>query len=180
MSFFTILIAVLIVGWVLNLFSSPKNKKDKPRRRLKTMPSFHMINREGDSREDEWHTYIAGLPHHASKYDIGGFTGWIENDSLNTHDSKAMAIYNSAGKQLGYIPAKELTDYRDWSDAKPLPCMGFIYEDEDHLRGRVKILLPCNEEFLQTEFNRYAQWVYDNYGVEYLPKSMGMQFKVIE
>lgn len=97
-----------------------------------------MLNREGDTQDDEWHTYIAGVSYHISKYDIGGFTGWIENDINNAHDSKAMGIYNSFGKLLGYIPAKELLDYRLWCDSKPQPCIGFVYIEDGQYRGRVK------------------------------------------
>ena len=137
-----------------------------------------MLNREGDTQDDEWHTYIAGVSYHISKYDIGGFTGWIENDNTNAYDAKAMGVYNSFGKLLGYIPAKELLDYRLWCDSKPQPCIGFVYIEDGQYIGRVKILRPCNEDFLQTEFSRYLQWVNDNYGKEYLPKSMSMNFDI--
>lgn len=147
-------------------------------KKLKKKPIIQMLKRDGDTYEDEWHTYIAGLPHYASKYDVGGFTGWIENDFGNTCDPKAMGVYNSFGKILGYIPAKELQDYRDWCRGKPMPCMGFIYIEDGQYRGRVKILRPCNEEFLQIEFNRYAQWISDNHGKEYLPKTMSMKFDI--
>ncbi len=129
-------------------------------------------------QEDEWHTYIAGLPHHISKYDIGGFAGWVEADYFNKFDPDAVGVYNSFGKLLGYIPAKEALGYKQWCDAQPHPCVGFIFVEDDQLRGRVKILRPCNEEFLKEEFTRYLQWVKNNYGEEYLPKSMSMQFDV--
>ena len=137
-----------------------------------------MLNREGDMQEDERHTYIAGLYYHVSKYDIGGFTGWVAHDTDNTHDRRARGVYNSFGKLLGYIPAKELDDFLAWCDSKPVPCVGFIYTDNGEIRGRVKMLLPCNAEFLQTGFSNYLQWVCDNYGAEYLPKSMSMQIDI--
>ena len=143
---------------------------------LKRKPVLQILNREGDVHEDEWHTYIAGLPHHASKYDIGGFSGWVEADYNNKYDRNAMGVYNSFGKLLGYIPAKEVLDYRVWCGVEPQPCVGFIYNEDGQLRGRVKILRPCNEDFLQTEFSRYLQWVNDNYGEEYLPKTLDMTF----
>ena len=154
-----------------------KEKKNSGRG-LKKKPAIIMLNRDGDLHEDEWHTYIAGLTHHISKYDIGGFTGWVEVDNLNKLDPNAMGIYNSFGKLLGYIPAKELLDYREWCEARPLPCVGFIFVEDGTARGRVKILRPCNEFFLEKEFSRYLQWVKNNYGDEYLPKSMAMHFDV--
>ena len=145
---------------------------------LKSKPPFKMLNREGSPHADEWHTYIAGLRYHASVHDIGGFTGWVENDLGNAHDSKAMGIYNSSGKLLGYIPARELADYRLWCLGYPVPCVGFVFVEDGQYRGRVKILLPCNKDFLQTEFTRYLQWVKDNYGNDHLPKSLSMNFDI--
>lgn len=137
-----------------------------------------MLGREGDTHNDEWHTYIAGVFYHTSKYDVGGFTGWVENDNSNTKDKRAMGIYNSFGKLLGYIPARELTEYRSWSGIAPLPCVGFVAIEDGQTHGRVKILRPCNEDFLQTEFSRYLQWVNDNYGKKYLPQRMSMRFDI--
>lgn len=161
----------------IKLFPSDKQSVSEVKK-LRKKPIIKMLNCDGDAYEDEWHTYIAGLPHCASKYDVGGFTGWVENDFDNAYDSKAMGIYNSFGKMLGYIPAKELLDYRDWCRGESMPCMGFVYVENGQYRGRVKILRPCNETFLQTEFSRYAQWIYDNHGKEYLPESMSMNFDI--
>lgn len=176
---------VLIILGLIILFALVPSKSDKSgntekreNRPIKSPPSIRMLNREGDVREDEWHTYIAGLPYRASKYDIGGFMGWVEPDYGNSHDRNAMGVYNSFGKLLGYIPARELLDYRVWCDAKPQPCVGFIFVEEGQMRGRVKILRPCNQEFLKEEFSRYLQWVENNYGIEYLPKNGPIHFNI--
>ena len=173
-----ILIAVVIIvcSFFIGAIISSKTANDENPEGSGEKPVIRMLNREGDPQEDEWHTYIAGLPHYVSKYDIGGFTGWVENDFGNRHDPKAMGVYNSDGKLLGYIPAKELADYRDWCDAMPQPCVGFIFVKDGELRGRVKILRPCNKEFLANHFGYYLQWVRDNYGPEYLPKSLTINF----
>ena len=170
----TALIILCVMGYVL---IAEKNKK--PQTQLTPtapMPTIKMLNRDGDPEDDEWHTYIAGINYRASKYDIGGFSGWVGPDPDNAYDPNAMGVYNAFGKLLGYIPAKELKEYRKWCGAQPQPCVGFIYEEDGEKRGRVKILRPCNTEFLETEFSRYLQWVNDNYGKEYLPKTMSMQF----
>lgn len=158
--------------------SSQQNQSKTSSSTRQSKPVIKMLNREGDVQEDEWHTYIAGLSHHASKYNIGGFTGIVANDVNNTRFPDAMGVYNSSGKLLGYIPAKDLNEYREWCDAMPQPCVGFIFEEDGELRGRVKILRPCNEEFIQQEFTRYLQWVNDNYGKKYLPPTMSMQFDI--
>ena len=173
-----IILAIIAIFcfWCASLIKPAKNKKSPQRQ--KTKPVIQMLNREGDMQEDERHTYIAGLHYHVSKYDIGGFTGWVAHDTDNTHDRRARGVYNSFGKLLGYIPARELDDFIAWCDSKPVPCVGFIYTDNGEIRGRVKMLLPCNAEFLQTGFSNYLQWVCDNYGAEYLPKSMSMQIDI--
>lgn len=136
-----------------------------------------MLNRPGNVHEDEWHTYIAGVNYHASKYDICGFCGYVSNDPTNVHDKNAMGIYNSF-KLLGYIPAKELKDYRQWCDADTMPCVGFIFVEDGKMCGRIKVLKPCNEDFLETEFSRYLQWVKDNYGDKYVPKNLTMTLEI--
>lgn len=171
-----LIVMSLMCFWGASLISVSNSKKRIAKPKI-AKPKIKMLNRDGDVHEDEWHTYIAGLKYHISKYDIGGFTGYVVNDPTNSHDSKAMAICSGI-KLLGYIPAKELTDYRKWCEAKPQPCVGFVYVEDGQYRGRVKILRPCNEEFLQTELSRYLQWVRDNYGSEYLPKTMSMQFDI--
>ena len=145
-----------------------------------SQPSIKMLNREGDMWEDEWHTYIAGLPYHDTKSDVGGFTGWIANEPNNKYDKNAMAIYNFQGHLLGYIPSTELKEYRRWCSGQTQPCMGYIYIEEGEIRGRVKTLRPCNLEFLNNEFSKYAQWVKDNIGPEYLPNVSSMKFNIEE
>lgn len=165
-------LSLISLLWLIYLKrQSQREPETSEHRGLRKKPVIKLLDRDGDPVEDEWHTYIAGISYHASKYDIGGFTGWIENDIYNTNDSRAMGVYNSFGKLLGYIPAKELEDYREWCHSAPQPCMGFVYIEEGQFRGRVKILRPCNVEFLRVEFNNYAQWVYDHRGREYIPSS---------
>lgn len=185
----TLLFFLKITTWIftafaiLCLFAIAKFKFFKPKsnsstgieKRKPPKPTIKMLGRNGDVYEDEWHTYIAGVNHHASKYDIGGFCGYVANDSTNAHDPYAMGIYSSI-KLLGYIPAKELKNYILWSGGEVMPCVGFVFVEDGQLRGRVKILKPCNQEFLEKEFSRYLQWVKDNYGERYLPEALSMSF----
>lgn len=130
---------------------------------------FRFLNRKGDSVDDEWYSAIAGLMHHSSKSDIGGFCGYIANDSGNEVDPDAMAICTET-KVVGYIPAKDLKSYRKWCGGKTVPCMGYLFEEDGYIRGRVKALLPCNADFIKNEFERYADWIVENWGEEYCPK----------
>lgn len=180
--FWIVIIIVIVLVWaVVSTAKAESGSNSSKQNSFKKKPVLKMLNREGDLHEDEWHTYIAGVKYHAYKYDIGGFYGWVGPDKDNLHDNKAMGIYasfDSKGKLLGYIPAKELSDYREWCDAQPQPCVGFIFVEDGEMRGRVKILRPCSEEFLEKEFSRYLQWFKDNFGTKYVPKSKNMQFEI--
>lgn len=171
----TIIIIAIVI--VILIAAVPKNKETDSQHTPKPKPALRMLDREGDPDEDEWFTYIAGVPHHATKYQIGGFCGWVAHEEGNKYDPYAMGVYNSKGKLLGYIPAKDVKQYRAWCDAEPQPCVGFIYEEDGQLRGRVKVLRPCNAEFLQTEFQRFVNWINNNYGRAYVPDLSGIQFE---
>lgn len=132
-------------------------------------PAITMLNRKGESWADEYQTYIAGVPYHASRRDIGGFSGYVANDAGNTHDRNAMGVYNSDGKLLGFVPARELRDYRDWCGASTVPCIGFIHVEDGQLCGRVKMALPCNQDFVNDVFSRYRDWIRKNHGERYVP-----------
>lgn len=179
---FIIFVVTVVIFTILKQNEKSKGDKDKqtPPTSVKPKvpkPQIKILNRDGDSYEDEYHTYIAGVNHHASKYDIGGFCGWITNDFTNDYNPKAMGIYNSFGKLLGYIPEKELKDYLRWCRNEPTPCVGFIFIEDGMLCGRVKTLLPCNKDFMETEFTKYLQWVRDNYGSSFIPKTMTIEFQ---
>ncbi len=174
---------LLILGFVIIclIFSRMANKSENKQSQTyrhkitsddrPTPPvSVVMLNRDGDTYEDEWHTYIAGVSYHCSENDIGGYSGYVMLDEDNLKDKRARGIYSQT-KLLGYIPANELIDYIDWSDGRPCPCVGFIFIEDGQLRGRVKILRPCNQDFLKTEFNSYLTWVRKNYGDKYVPSN---------
>lgn len=170
-----------IVGWLILtviMFIFEKLSSSKNKNEIKRLPpdtSIRMLNREGDPDEDEWHTYIAGVKHrNLSGNDIGGFCGYVVNDSENTYDSKAMGVYS--GKLLGYIPASELGEYREWCNGEPMPCVGYIYKEKGEWRGRVKILRPCNADFIREEFTRFISWVENNYGPSFVPKEIKWEF----
>lgn len=172
-----VIVAVVCLFVMLKIKFGGSDKIQSPALVQSPKPIIKMLNRDGDVHEDEWHTYIAGVNHHASKYDIGGFCGYVANDPTNAHDPDAMGVYNSF-KMLGYISAKELKDYRRWCDAGAMPCVGFVFLEDGQMHGLIKVLKPCNNAFLETEFSRYLQWVKDNYGSEYLPKNLTMILEI--
>lgn len=171
--FYTIVLIIwaILFRW---MFFPKKVTEEKRRRR----PHIRMLDREGDPIEDSRYTYIAGVPYNASCIDIGGFYGWVEAEPNNEHDSMAVAVYDFYGRRLGYIPHDELKEFRKWSNGDPLPCAGVIYKHEGKLYGKVKVLKPCNEDFLDGCFNSYINWVNDNLGPKYVPK--GRHIKIYD
>lgn len=137
-------------------------------------PKIPFLDCDAHKRLSEYSTYIAGADYRCTEHDIRGFTGFIVNDKYNAVDPDAMAICRASGRVIGFIPAAELSDYRLWCDKKPVPCVGYIYRDEatGKLRGRVKAMLPCNADYIQTEFNRYIQWLADTRGPKAVPMDL--------
>lgn len=149
--FLSIALITFVIIILIKAFSSTTGSQYKPRPIEHRggpdpkKPRFKLLNREGDLHRDESHTYIAGVGHHCTAASIGVFFGWIENEAGNTFNPKAMAVYKDSGKKVGYIPERELANFRHWCDGKPVPCAGIIYTEGREYRGRVKALLPCNK-----------------------------------
>lgn len=112
---------------------------------------------------------IAGITHHASSSDIGGFVGVVCSDPTNPHDSKAVGIYSETGKLLGYIPKDELKEFREWTSRDPLPCIGYIRKgDSTDLYGKIKII-DGDRNITAIHMIKYAIWMIENFGAEYVP-----------
>ena len=116
----------------------------------------------------EWpdSAYVAGLEHHCTKKDIGYFTGRIFNEADNAYDKKAMAIgSNQAGKIIGYVPAAVLAEYRKWCKRQDCRCVGYIFFDGEHLRGRVRVYLPDTDpEKLIQDVEAYIKLAAEHFG----------------
>lgn len=174
-----IIIIIALFFLLLNHFGRAEKAKDaKARRDCPPIPAIKILDRPGDSEEDEWHTYIAGINYRAVNSDLGGFVGYVTPDPGNRHSPIAMAVITASGKLLGYIPAKEVGDFREWCSVRPVPCVGFICRKDGQFAGRVKALLPCSREFMQKEFTRYFEWVNAHYGAPYLPDLDNVIFNI--
>ena len=96
---------------------------------------------------------IAGLTHNCTKKDIGPFSGVIFNEKDNPVDKKAMAIGDHRKKKIiGYVPNAILTDYRKWCKREERPCVGYIFWDGEHLRGRCRVY-PTREDSDMEKYN---------------------------
>lgn len=180
------IIVLVIIGAIAEAVEKGKKKNGKsPNRKSSTLPrkvptpdvAVKMLNREGDKHFDSFRTYIAGVHHHVNESFIGSHTGIIANQKDNKYDSRAMGIYLS-GRLMGYIPARELDDFWEWSDGKPVPCAAYIYKEDGELRGRVKAFLPCNADFISEEVGAYLSWVVQTYGSDFMPKNQNISFRV--
>ena len=167
MSNFLIIVLVLAAVAAICVYMDKKNpSKSAASGRFPATPSEDVsIFTEILDRETN-NIFIAGLEHHCAKKDVGFFTGKIFNESTNAYDRKAMAIgSNQAGRIIGYVPAAILSEYRGWCNRKECRCVGFIFFDGEHLRGRVRAYLPDTEpEKIVQDAQEYISLAADHFG----------------
>lgn len=121
------------------------------------------------SDDGTYYTKIAGVQHHSSKQDIGGFLGYVCSEPNNQYDKNAVAVYRNDNKLLGYLPKDEIKSFREWSEKENLPCIGFIKAgDEVPLFGKVKIIDTDKDE-MNLIVARYVKWMVSNFGVKFIP-----------
>lgn len=129
-----------------------------------------------DPRDDNgFFCKIAGITHHATLDDIGGFLGYAVKEPHNRYDSMAVAIYRSDKKLIGYLPKSELDGYHAWTGEAALRCIGFIDEGEEvPLYGRVKVVKGTKDE-QELEVVYFVRWMVDHLGLRYVPKGIKME-----
>lgn len=130
--------------------------------------------------EDFWKgtfaTYIAGVGYHASEKDAGAFVGVVAPDPTNIYDKNAIAIYRNDTKLLGYIGKREQREYKEWSNRKTCPCVGYIktgdYTNDNGLIGRIKVIKPYNIEYVKNETKGYLKWALEQYGKQFVSEEL--------
>lgn len=165
---FTIAIIIVIGGFILGVKVAVSDSFT-PTRALP--PVSYIDDGEGNRNlmTTEYTCRIAGITHHASSHDIGGFVGRICYDPSNLYDRQAVGIYTENGKLLGYIPKNELNEFRQWSQRDPLPCIGYIREgDKAGFYGKVKII-DADKNITEIQMIKYCIWMVDNFGAEFIP-----------
>lgn len=165
---FFIGILIIICGFYYGLKTSTSDTLTPKR----TLPP---INYPEDGTGDrtlmgtEYTCKIAGITHHASSYDIGGFVGVVCSDPTNPYDGSAVGIYSETGKLLGYIPKNELKEFREWTSRDPLPCIGYIREgNKADIYGNIKII-DGDRNITEIHMIKYAIWMIENFGAECIP-----------
>ena len=81
---------------------------------------------------------IAGINHieGISEYE-GKFIGEVVPEPTNQYDPNAIKIVHQDGKFLGYVPAEDTAQLREWVNNKfPYKCYGEIFQDEDYDEDR--------------------------------------------
>lgn len=109
--------------------------------------------------------FIAGLAHHCSRNDVGFFTGVVFNEKDNAYSSRAMAVGNNQTKKImGYVPESILDNYRRWCKAKHV-CIGYVFFDGEHLRGRVRAYHPdVDKDDMMKDIAEYARQACEHFG----------------
>lgn len=81
---------------------------------------------------------IAGINHKdgIGEYE-GKFIGEVVPEPTNQYDPNAIKIVHQDGKHLGYVPAEDTAQLREWVKNKfPYKCYGEIFQDEDEEEDR--------------------------------------------
>ena len=81
---------------------------------------------------------IAGINHRKGigEYE-GKFIGKVVPEPTNQYDPNAIKIIHQDGMHLGYVPAEDTDQLREWvKNSFPYKCYGEIFQDEDYDEGR--------------------------------------------
>ena len=81
---------------------------------------------------------IAGINYRKGIGDYEGkFIGEVVPEPTNQYDPNAIKIVHQDGKHLGYVPAEDTAQLREWVKNKfPYKCYGEIFQDEDYDEDR--------------------------------------------
>ena len=81
---------------------------------------------------------IAGINHREGIGDYEGkFIGEVIPEPTNQFDPNALKIVHQDGKHLGYVPAEDTQQLREWvKNIFPFKCYGEIFQDEDYDEDR--------------------------------------------
>lgn len=99
-----------------------------------------------DLYPDIYHTSVAGINFRRGIKDLAGcrFDATLVAEPKNKYDPNAIKIVSYDGRHLGYIPADETDDVRNFiSSPLPHPCRVYIDEgeEEDYDTGRIRHFL---------------------------------------
>ena len=157
---FLISIIWRVVAWIIRRFHKQSAKTN----------ASNFTNTVKSDADMEYYSKIAGAQYHCTDAEIGGFLGYVAPEANNPYDKNACAVYRNDNKLLGYIPKDELTEYRQWSGCKSLPCIGFIKPGADvPLFGKVKVINNADETEAKIIIVKYVRWLVANFGKKYVP-----------
>lgn len=170
MYFIFILMALAIIIIILSVNASCSKstsaKKKAPDRLMQNKTDVNVLTDVMDREVRE--LYISGLAHHCTRDDIGLFNGSVFNEKDNPVDKTAMAIRNNHTHHIvGYIPSAVLADYHNWSKRETKYCVGYIFWDGEHLRGRVRVYPSIDDDCknrVEEDATRYSQIVAEHFG----------------
>lgn len=154
--------------------------KSAPKPRPSGVPGIKFRGSEVDNFSmymTGFYTYIAGINFRCNARDEGGFLGYAAPEPDNEYDRNAVAVYRNDGKLLGYIPKKENKEFKEWSESCTVPCVGYIFQEDGTMRGRVKALLPENENAVYKAVAYYVRWLVQEHGRRFIPKGFDLKDK---
>lgn len=177
------MVLILILLLIICLILLPKSIKYSLEAREKYYNNDYEEEEEDDIEnndiEDSFNTYIAGVSYYLTEENIGAFVGTVDFEPENQYDENAIAVYNMNNQVIGYIPRSKQAAYKKFSNDAPSPCVGYIIPSNSSqytLYGRVKIIKPYNEEYINHEIASYLSWAENKYGDKFVPDDLKKQY----
>lgn len=165
------------VGWTLNSYNG--NEKYNPDDKYIIKVSFYDEKRRGGDVKSiditinptpgAWKDQciyksrkfidieLKGLQHHnIDNSDIGRFIGYAQIEPENSFDNYAVAIYNSSGKKLGYIPKHNYAIFNCIkANNGQQSAWGIIQKSNDEYIGNVIIPLNYSQKRIDKEIESF-------------------------
>lgn len=163
-----VILFIIGFGWVFKKFVL----KDGISQKLDGRPAGEFEFRADGTgyrslRDSEYFCHIAGVEHRNA--DEGAFIGHVCPDPSNSYDENAIGVYRLNGELVGYIPKTEQKDYKNWTDKKDLPCIGFYtYGYNGKLQGKVKVI-DADRTLTEIHIIKFVIWLIEKHGVDFIP-----------
>lgn len=180
------IIGLLFESWIIGIIAtivlyailiSPSDDKPKKQADAST-PTEVQYRPDGTGkrtlRDTEYFCKIAGARHHNNRK--GGFLGYVHFDPTNPYDANAIAIKDSKGKLVGYIPRDEQRYYKAFTDRDYLLCIGYITTGyRGDLDGKVKVI-DADRTISEIHVLKFTLWLINHYGLQYIPDELYNEF----
>ena len=162
MQFIVPIIAAIILYFVFR-------KQEKQRREhLRKYPVYRF-----KQPLDSWNGKLGDIKFKCTRKDVGAVIFAVKPDIGSTAygDTENYIAIRDDGKELGIIPRKKLTGYKEWCHGNVCTGIGVIHYDEptNELWADISVLsASTSDEDAETAFSQYLAWVEEHFGSSYI------------